>query len=73
MTQQADILNIAPRELMDNEPITASNAQHFEVVSEAPTDPSAEQCMRIVEVSGSLDFWLESAEDIYGPEDGTPV
>ena len=73
MTPQADILRIAPRRLIDNEPVTTSTAEHFEVRSTAPVDPTSEQFMRIVETSGTLDFWMAAAEDIYTSEDGTPA
>ena len=73
MTRHADILHLAPRELMENEPVTVSNALQIHVCGEQLADPTREQSMRIVEVSGSLDFWLDSAEDIYGPDDGNPV
>ena len=45
----------------------------FIPVYDAPSDPTLEQRMRIVEVSGTLDFWDRAEEDIYSPEDGDPA
>ena len=39
----------------------------------APSDPTSTQCMRLVELSGTLDFWDDPQEDIYSPEDGDPL
>lgn len=33
------------------------------------SDPTVEQMMRIVEASGTLDFWDDEAEDIYKATD----
>ncbi len=70
MTQQSEALEIAPRELIEDEPVTVPNACQIWVEE---SDPTPDQSMRLVELSGSLDFWLDAAEDIYGPDDGTPV
>ncbi len=39
----------------------------------APSDPTTEQAMRLVELSGSLDFWDRPEEDIYTLDDGRPI
>ncbi len=36
-------------------------------------EPTAEQRMKLIEASGSLDFWDRDEEDIYTLEDGDPV
>ena len=71
MTQRSDILDIAPREIVEDEPQTSSDSKH--VVVSIPDDPTPEQSMRIVEVSGTLVFWDRAEEDIYTSEDGEPV
>lgn len=60
--------------------ISERRAESFVTVSTAasvsvstPPDPSDEQYMKIIEASGSLDFWNDEEEDIYGAEDGTEV
>jgi hypothetical protein len=73
MTQHADRLNLAPCELTGHETVTSSTAQQFEVSNALPADPTTEQALRIVEVSGALDFWLNPAEDVYHGDDGTPA
>ena len=65
-------LDIAPREIVENEPQTSA-ASRFIPVYDVPSDPTLEQYMRIIEVSGALDFWDREEEDIYSPEDGDPV
>lgn len=35
-------------------------------------EPDAEQMMRVVGQSGTLDFWDSAEEDIYSLEDGEP-
>ncbi len=35
-----------------------------------PPDPSEKQHLRLIELSGVLDFWENPKEDIYTPEDG---
>ena len=37
------------------------------------SDPTPEQRMRLVEQSGTLDFWNDPAEDGYAEEDGKPL
>lgn len=39
----------------------------------SPSDPTTEQAMRLVEFSGSLDFWDRPEEDIYTLDDGRPI
>lgn len=38
-----------------------------------PSDPTAQQRMRLIELSGVLDFWDGPEENIYSPEDGEPL
>ena len=73
MTRETDILQIAPRHVSDDEPLTVSTTIQFDVPFEAPLDPTSGQFERLIETSGALDFWLSHEEDIYGSEDGTPV
>lgn len=42
-------------------------------VSGGPKDPSPMQLLKIVEASGSLDFWDDEAEDVYTHDDGKDV
>lgn len=44
---------------------------HIESVR--PADPSNEQFLRAIEVSGSFDFWDDPGEDIYSIHDGEPL
>lgn len=38
-----------------------------------PNDPSREQVMKLIESSGTLDFWYRNEEDGYTEEDGEPA
>lgn len=69
MTSQAERIELGVCELIDCKSRTAVSIPTVEV--SAPVDPTAEQMMRIVEVSGTLDFWDSEDEDIYTPDDGT--
>ncbi len=44
-----------------------------DILAERPSDPTAQQHMRIIEASGILDFWDDPGEDIYSPENGEPL
>jgi len=70
---EAKLLDLAPREIDENELRTLSSVPGIEIASPNPADPTAGQIMRIVEVSGTLDFWDAEEEDIYTPDDGQPV
>lgn len=61
MTQQSEMLELPARELATDEPITDSVAVQIEVVDE----PTTQQMLKAVELSGSLDFWLDDEEDVY--------
>ncbi len=37
------------------------------------SEPTSEQRMRLVELSGTLDFWDRPEEDVYSLEDGEPI
>ena len=39
----------------------------------SPSDPTIEQSMRLVELSGTLDFWDRPEEDVYSLADGRPI
>ena len=65
-------LDIAPRRIHENEPCTSAGNQLIHV-PDLPSEPTPEQCMRVVEVSGALDFWDRPEEDIYSLEDGQPA
>ncbi len=58
------------REIDANQPETVGGS-HF--VRVQPSDPTAEQRMRLIELSGALGFWDDPREDIYTLEDGEPV
>lgn len=36
-------------------------------------EPTTLEAMRLMEQSGSLDFWKDEAEDLYSTSDGEPV
>ena len=38
-----------------------------------PSGPTTEQAMRLVELSGTLDFWDRPEEDVYSLDDGKPI
>ncbi len=38
-----------------------------------PPDATTQDQMNIVEASGSLEFWNDSSEDVYGENDGDAV
>jgi hypothetical protein len=67
----SDVLQAPPREIHDDEPETRSSAQW--VTISYPADPPPDQVLRLLESSGSLDFWESPDEDVYSPEDGTPL
>lgn len=73
-TLGAERILIGAREIIENEPETTTPSGHRIIrVSNAPEDPTTEQMMRAVELSGALDFWDDEGEDIYTLEDGEPV
>ena len=37
------------------------------------SEPTAKQRMRLIELSGVLDFWDNPSEDVYSVEDGDPI
>ncbi len=65
-------LELPPREVRDNDPQTTIG-NVVVVRTASPSEPTSEQRMRIVEVSGALDFWERPGEDIYSLEDGEPA
>ena len=67
----SSIINIGEREIRENEPQTSVSNRVIYVPS--ISDPTTDQLMRIVEVSGAFDFWDSPEEDIYSVEDGEPV
>lgn len=66
------IIEIGAREIHEDEPVTTAPWRPIHILNE-PSDPTGEQRMRIVEVSGTLDFWDKPEEDIYSVDDGEPV
>lgn len=52
---------------------TQSVRRSLRVTVEVPKDPSREQCMKIVEASGTLDFWHDPEENVYTDNDGHRV
>ena len=68
----AELLDIPARETRNDDPqTTVGNVVVFHGV--LPSDPTSEQQMRMVEVSGALDFWEKPGENIYSLEDGEPA
>lgn len=68
MTSEAKIIYLEPR-MTDDEVVTVGASYHVQI-PEAPSDPTPDQIMRAIELSGVLDFWLEAEEDIYTLDDG---
>jgi len=64
---KASILDL--QESMSEEPETSSTTMIL-VPSRPPSDPSSEQRMRAIELSGSLEFWNRPEEDVYTLDDG---
>jgi hypothetical protein len=43
------------------------------IVSHPASEPTEEQYLRALEISGVLDFWSRDEEDIYSDNDGEPA
>ncbi len=69
--KQANFIDVGARQIGEDEPVTSM--MRPPIFISAPSDPTPEQRMRIVEVSGTLDFWDNPEEDIYSPNDGELV
>ena len=69
MTADSGIIDIKPKVIDEQETETFSTHPPVPIAS----DPTIEQRMRIIEVSGVLDFWDDPREDIYSLEDGEPL
>ena len=67
----AEQIFLEPRVLVEDEPETTVICTPIRYP--VPSDPTSEQMMRAVEVSGVLDFWNDPAEDIYSTGDGEPL
>ena len=57
------IISIPPRNVDEEE--TETTYLRVSSTIYHPSDPSTEDQMRIVEASGTLDFWSDPAEDLY--------
>ena len=71
-SEAASYLDILPRENDEDAPQTTV----INVVTAFPThtsDPTNEQHMKLIEQSGTLDFWDRPEEDIYTLDDGEPA
>lgn len=70
-TQPLDATLITPdvREIGDEQVETTIGNVVLQQVPNPP-DPSEKQRLRLIELSGVLDFWENPKEDIYTPEDG---
>jgi hypothetical protein len=66
-----DFLIMPDREIIEDEPQTHGDGAALTI--SYPPDPSPDQFLRLAETSGTLDFWNEPDEDIYGLDDGTRV
>jgi len=63
---------------MEHQAVVEVDGADFETVGYTEihymaSDPTPEQQMRMVQISGTLDFWNRPEEDIYTTEDGEPV
>jgi hypothetical protein len=67
----ARIIPIPAREVHEDEPETRNRSWYARCG--IPDDPTSDQLMRAVEVSGVLDFWDREEENIYTLEDGESV
>ena len=72
MSQPFEVIDLEPFEVRENPTETQPGDVVYQWVTGA-SDPTSEQLMRIVEQSGTLDFWDNPAEDLYSEEDGRPV
>jgi len=68
----AERLQIAEREVLEDEPQTTVCAPPL-VVHGPILEPTTEQCLRAIEVSGTVDFWDRPEEDLYTDSDGEQV
>jgi len=56
-----------------NEMLTETIAAPQVYVPSRPSDATEEQRLRLMEISGTHDFWSQPGEDIYTLDDGEPV
>lgn len=61
------------RDTRSNEPQTANTSQRFDICNDEISEATPEQFLRLVENSGTLDFWDDPSEDIYSAHDGEPL
>jgi len=62
------------RVITDDQSLTViGDAVIVEEVFPEPADPTLKQSVRLIELSGVLDFWENPEEDIYNPNDGEPI
>lgn len=69
MNRDCYILKIQPKVLAEDEPKTLGSKP----ILISDDEPSTEQVMRAIGISGVLDFWDSPEEDIYTEEDGAPA
>ena len=72
MQEAAELLAIPPRDISEDETETTRTADLLDA-EDPPSDPTPEQTLRLIEISGSFDFWDAPEEDIYSPDDGSPL
>ena len=65
-----ELWELPPKEAEQSE--TTGDNSSLSTVTRA-SDPTPIQVLRAVEVSGTLDFWDDPAEDVYTSEDGEPL
>ena len=68
---RSQIIDLEPREFSEDFETAASHAPIL--VSTPFTEPTSEQRMKAMEMSGSLDFWDRPEEDVYTFDDGDPA
>ena len=66
-------VNIRPEIITEDAPETSGGNVATTTLPPPPADPTSQQRMRLIEISGTLDFWNSPEEDIYGAEDGEPL
>ncbi|MFQ5411857.1 MAG: hypothetical protein ACE5EC_06150 [Phycisphaerae bacterium] len=62
------IPDIDANEMLD----TTAEGSVFAIIN-TPSEPTTQQGMRLIEISGSLDFWNDEDEDLYTADDGRPL
>ena len=54
-------------------PLTETVPGDVSHIASTPADPTEMQRLRLMELSGTYDFWSRPEEDIYSLDDGQPI